>query len=82
MDNNEYERKAAISIIDWKSILVSHFRNPICFFRFVKALFARESFPNGHVYAIVEDENIPENIEIIKCETCGHTSIGWYPDVD
>lgn len=82
-EENPFQKKTLILMRkEWIENMFSHFRHPLCLYRFLKSLFSGEKFPQGHEYYLVEDDNLPENIEIIKCSTCNHASIGWYKDND
>lgn len=51
-------------------------RSPICIVRALwRSLICNVWFVSGHDYVVVE--GTPDNVLVLKCETCGHISISW-----
>jgi hypothetical protein len=49
--------------------------NPICLIKSLWLSLKLGEIVSGHNF--IEQPNTPPNVQVLKCETCGHVSIAW-----
>jgi hypothetical protein len=50
--------------------------NPVCIFRGIFRSIRASALVSGHDYK-TDSEPTPKNVHVLKCMTCGHTSVCW-----
>lgn len=53
--------------------------SPLCFLRMLWRSLKARAWVSGHKFVEVHDDIVPDKVQVLRCEVCGHHSVSWSP---